>query len=358
MNHTPADFAVFGSSPLARLLAGLLASTHGRKVIFVGESQSGYRLPRSVDLSVAPITRPETWALLGEGIAETKRLLSRIAGRGAFSRVDPIFFSDTESGSEVLSHIRHLAQGFRVAAEPVSASRLGPGRNGIILRDAIRLNRPVLEPALDQWLDKHKVQNVVAESITIAFDGSVRIGAHGEEYSAQQAILADPETIMALLPLRHWPSLFLRESTATILTKPTQPLAAPVMLEIGTGIVLLQQPEGGMAGVGPGDLGGFSGQMQMLFGRDRQIEQAGQTTFTTLHTSDGAPAVGRAAGVGADVVAGLGMVGAFFAPALANWLAGVAQPHQASWFDARLVNRTARSPNVTEYSHLVQDRVA
>lgn len=358
MNQTPADFAVIGSSPLARLLAGLLASVHGRKVIVVGESQSSYRLPRAVDLSVAPITRPETWALLAEGIADTKRLLSRIAGRSAFSRVDPVFFSGTTSGAEALSHMRHMAQGFRIAAEPVRQSLIGQGQTGVVFRDAILLNRPALEPALDQWLDKHQVQRLVADRITVATDGSAVILAQGQDFAAQQAVLADPEAIMSFLPLRHWPSLFRRQPTATILTTPTQPLAAPIMLEIGTGAMLLQQSEGGIAAIGPGDMAGFASRIQALLGRERRVDQAGQSAFSALLTADGAPAVGRAAGTGADVVAGLGMSGAFLAPALASWLAGDAQPHQAHWFGARLVNRTAKSPNVTEYAPTLQDAIA
>jgi hypothetical protein len=358
MSEALADFAVFGSTPLARLLAGLLASTHGRRVIFVGETQSAYRLQRSIDLSVAPITRPETWALLGEGIAETMRHIGRIAGRGAYSRVDPIFFAEDPHSVEALSHIRYMAQGFRIAAEPVAASLLGSGRSGIVMRDAIRLNRPVLEPALDEWLSKSKVERVTPDRVQIELDGSVTLNAQGENYSAQQAILADPESIMAWLPLRQWPVLFQRKPASAILTTPTQPIAAPIMLEIGSGATLLQQSEGGIEGIGPGDPAAFSAHMQTLLGAQRQVEQAGQTGFAALHTADGAPAFGRAAGVGADVVAGLGMPGVFFAPAIARWLVGEAQPHQAHWFGARLVNRSLRSGSVAEYAPALEDRIA
>ncbi|QQR37934.1 hypothetical protein [Devosia rhizoryzae] len=358
MSDTQADFAVFGSTPLARLLAGLLASVHGRKVIFVGESQSGYRLPRSIELSVAPVTRPETWALLAEGVAETMRLIGKVAGRAASSRVDPIFFAESAWGIEALSHIRHMAMGFRIAAEPVAPSLLGAGRSGIILRDAIRLNRPVLEPALDLWLDRHKVQRLAPDRVEIALDGSVSIHAGGKSSAAQQAVLVDPEAIMAWLPLRQWPTLFRRQPAATILTTPTQPIAAPVMLEVGDGTVLLQQAEGGIAGIGRGDLAAFSASMRSLLGAERQVEQAGQTAFPALVTADGAPAVGRAGGTGADVVANLGMTGVFLAPALARWLAGDAQQHQANWFAARLVTRNVRSASVSEFAPPLEDRVA
>jgi hypothetical protein len=349
MSDRPADFAVFGTSPLARLLAGLLASEHGRRVVFVGESQAAYRLPRGVDLSVAPVTRPETWAMLGEGVAESVRLIGRIAGRGAWSYADPILFASDARGREALSHVRHMAQGFRIAAEPAPPSLIGASRSGIRVRDAVRINRPTLETALDRWLDRSGVQRIATGGVVIATDGSARIAAQGREIEAAQSVLVDAEAIMAWLPLRQWPPLLRREAQASILTTPRAPLAANTMLDVSSGTTLLQQPDGGIAAVGPGDLARFSRTLQALLGSDRQLELAGQTGFTALVTADGAPAFGRAAGVGADIVAGTGMIGAFLAPALARWLAGTAPPHQASWFGNRLVNRGARSASVADF---------
>ncbi|MFC3704599.1 hypothetical protein ACFOOL_07500 [Devosia honganensis] len=349
MNGGVFDFAVIGSSPLARLLAGLLAGVHGRRVAFVGESQAGYRLPRSIDLSVAPITRPESWFMLTEGVAETLTLVGRIARRGAWSRQDPIFFADGAAPIEALSHMRHMALGHGMAAEPAAPSLLGPGRAGVVLRDAVRLNRPVLEPALDLWLARQGVERVAPGRIEIAPDGAAALSVDGGGIEARQAILADHDAIISFLPLPQWPRLLRRQSFASILTTPTPPLAAPIMLEINSGTILLQQPEGGIAAIGPGDLAAFSGHLHGLLGRERQVEQAGQTGFAVLATADGAPALGRAAGTGADIVAGMGGFGAFLAPALARWLAGAARAHEAEWFDARLVNRAAAGPPVADF---------
>ncbi|ODT72130.1 MAG: hypothetical protein ABS75_04855 [Pelagibacterium sp. SCN 63-23] len=349
MSAPPFDFVVIGSTPLARLLAGLLAGQHRRKVAFVGESQAGYRLSRSIDLSIAPITRPESWFMLEEGLAETLKLLRPVTGR-AWSRVDPILFADEAGAIEALAHMRHMAQGYRIAAEPAPPSLLGAGRAGVILRDAVRLNRPALEPGLDAWLEQNGVARLVPERIGVAFDGSALLVAGGEEIHATQTILADNDAILAFLPLPQWPVLLRRRAYSSILTTPTQPLAAAIMLEISSGVTLLQQPEGGIAAIGPGDLAAFSGRLHTLLGRERQVEQAGQTAFSALAVADGAPAVGRVAGTGANIVAGMGNVGAFLAPALARWIAGTARPHEAEWFEARLVSRTARGTDVTEFA--------
>ncbi|MET0437855.1 MAG: hypothetical protein ABW043_10215, partial [Devosia sp.] len=88
MSEAELDFAIFGSSPLAGLVAGLLASRHQRKVVMVGDAQARYRLPRAFDMSVAPISRPETWALLRDCLPDTSKLITKIGGRHALRRVD------------------------------------------------------------------------------------------------------------------------------------------------------------------------------------------------------------------------------------------------------------------------------
>lgn len=350
MSDAPADFLVAGSTPLARLVAGLLAQSHGRRVIFVGESQATYRLPRSLDLSVAPLTRPESWALLRPSSDETARLITRIAGRGALRHIDPIFFADSAADREALAHCGQMAAGFGVAVEKVAPSLLGQGREGLLFRDAIRLNRPVLEPALDTWLAEIGVERPEISGLRIGLDGSAVVATSAGELVAHQAVLADDTAIIAWLPLQHWPMLLRRQAGATILTTPTKPLAAPAMVQIGSGTVLKQQAEGGIAALGSEDLAVFSGRLQALLGRDRQVEQAGQTGYQRLVSIDGGPLVGRAAGQGADIVAGLGMAGAFLAPALARWLAGAASPAEAAWFGARLVNRDPNDRRVAEFA--------
>lgn len=350
MSTSEFDFAVFGSTPLAYLLAGLLAGSHDRKVLLVGESQAGYRLLRGMDLSVAPVTRPETWSLLTRTLPEAGRLIAKVGGRGALGRVDPIFFAAGTAHVEALSHMRHMAEGFGLAAEPVAPSLVGEGRQGVVLRDAMRINRPVLEAGFGQWLAHANVTHIGAQKVDIAQDGKTEILSDGVAHFARQAVLADDDALMAWLPLRQWPALVRRSASASILTTPARPLAAEIMLELDSGTMLAQQAEGGIAAFGPGDMAAFSGRLQALLGRDRHVEQAGQTRFQSLVTRDGAPVFGRVAGIGADVVAGTATLGAFLAPALARWIAGAASREEADWFEARLVNRTTRSQRVDDYA--------
>lgn len=359
MNPDEFDFAVVGATPAARLLAGLLASEHSRRVIHVGESQSGYRLPRGIDLSIAPMTRPDSWTLLRSGSAETLRILGRISGRSAWSHLDPILFADAPRGQEALSHIRQMMNGFGMAAEKAAPSLLGPGRQGILVRDAVRLNRPVLEPALDGWLGEMGVRQVMPSHLSVAMDGSARLALGVEQtLTAAQTILADDAAIISHLPLRQWPALLRRQKHVTILTTPTKPIAAPIMLQIDRGVGLLQQEEGGIAAWGPGGFAAFSEHLQALLGQDRQVEQAGQTAYDLLLTDDGAPVVGRAAGSGADLVAGFGPAGAFLMPALARWICACATESETAWFGTHLVDRSRKSFSVADYRPTLAEAVS
>ncbi len=350
MTNTIADFAVIGSTPLAHLLAGLLSSAHGRRIILVNQWQPSQRLPRSIDLSVAPITRPESWHLFGEGIGEVTKLLGRIAGRGALSHTDPIFFADEPRAIEALSHMRHVALGFGIAAEPTLPSLLGDGRVGVTIRDALTLDRAACAPHLDTWLKKSGVERPLFESIDIADDGSAVLRADGTSYWARQTILADDEAILQHLSQSQWPEILVPHAAATILTAPARLLAAPVMMEIQSGLTLLKQEEGGVAAIGMESMAAFAARVQGLLGQNGPIEQTGQTAFRAIATRDGAPALGRIGGVGADVVAGMGHTGVFMVPALARWLCDASTSAEARWFGARLVSRTDTDVPVTEYS--------
>lgn len=351
MTEARADFVIVGSTPTARLIAGLLAATHGKSVVFAGESQSGYRLPRGVDLSVAPITRPETWSLLKAGLPETLKLIGRLGGRRTWSRVDPILFSEAASGKEALAHMRHMALAFGHAAEQVPPSTIGPGREGLLLRDAVLLHRPSLEQALDKWLDQNGVRRQQeGDVLSVRADGSAELVSGEERLEIGQAVLADDPAIIAHVPAGQWPALLTRRVASTILTEPTRPIAAPVLHRLDTGLTLVQQQAGrGVAAMGPGAIDPFAAALAALLDKERQYRQAGQSSYDTLVAVDGAPAVGRLRGSGPDVLAGLGPTGAFIAPAIARWLCGKATVAENAWLGARLVDRPPGPPDVAEF---------
>lgn len=349
MSQINIDFAVIGATPLARLLTGQLATAHGKSVILVGQSQSAYRLPRALDLSVAAITRPESWALLTAGTPETLKLLSRIGGRGTWFRVDPILFARGAAEKEALAHIRHMAAAYGVSVERVPRPDLPSGDEGIVLRDAVQLHRPALESALDAWLDKNGVTRVAAPTLVAPNDhGGAEIHHENRQYSASQLILADDEALLEHVSPADWPSLLQIREAATILAEPTPALPAAVMQLIDNGTILAQSAARGVVGLGTGELEDFASEFKALIGADRPFVQAGQARYRRVLTKDGAPAVGRLGQTGSTVLAGLGLGGAFLAPTLGRWLCGAASDAENAWLNARVVSRDTSSA-VTDF---------
>ena len=344
MSQARADFAIVGATLQARLVAGLLASAHGRSVVLVGASQAAYRLPRTLDLSVAPITRPDSFALLHSALPDLQGLLKKLGARKAWIRLDPVFFASGQGGREILAHMRHMALGFGHTVERLPAVALGRDRDGLVWRDAVLLQRSLLEPLLDGWLDDLGVRRLQAARLDLADNGSAQLGTGSEEIAVAQTVLADDEAILAHLPAPAWPALFTRQAGASLLTEPTAPLQAPVLLDLDVGITLLQQVGRGLIAIGPGPLDPFAAAVRGLLGPDRKVQQVGQTAFTRIVTSDNAPAVGRVDGTGPDVLAGFGSLAAFLAPAIARWLTGGATPAENAWMAARLVNRALPAP--------------
>ena len=65
------------------------------------------------------------------------------------------------------------------------------------------------------------------------------------------------------------------------------------------------------------------------------LKRVGHRVFRSVVTRDGGPLIESRAGRGASLVAGLGMAGAFFAPARARLFAGVAGGGETEYFSRR-----------------------
>lgn len=358
MNDSAVDFAIFGSTPLARLLASLLASAHGKKVVWLGDSHAAFRLPRSLDLSIGPMTRPKSWALLSQCVPETVKLIARAGGKAGMTRLDPIFFANTPMSRQALAFVRSSATSFGQTIERVPLNHQSEARDGILLRDAIVLHRDLMESILDRWLDALDIMRLspTHAQISIAPDGGATIAVADVIVRATCTVLADDEAILAHLPPQTMAGLFTRQQMTTILTEPTFPMAGRVMLQLDAALSLLQGKHRGVTAIAAGDHDVCVSHIGALLGAKRQLRQAGGTSHERLNTPDGAAIVGRMSGTGPQLLAGLGPTGAFLAPALARWLAGAAKPNEAAYFAARNPDRSMASSHVSEFVPLAPVR--
>jgi len=336
------EFAIFGSTPLAQLLAGLLAAEHRRPVCLVGTPWSPFHLPRRFDLSVLPATRPESWAMLAEGTAETLKLLGGI-GRGLFERLDPLFIGELPPSIDMLAHMRHVAGGLGLAVERVTDTRIVGAGAGCRIRDAATLVPGRTEPALEAWLAQQGVRHLPIEETvaTLRRDGSVRLERAGEVVEARQAVLADDAAIRRHVPADILAKVLRVQAASSVVTEPARPLAAPFVHYLDRGVMLGQRGRGPITAIATGEQEVLP-RIGSCLAPQAPLLRAGQTRFERLDTLDGAPLVGVPTGSRVTVIAGLGISAAFLAPALARLLAGAASEAEQAYFGARGTRGPAR----------------
>jgi hypothetical protein len=329
------DYLVLGSTPLAGLLAGLLAIEHKRRVCLVGEPFSPFRLQRSIDVSIAPITRPETLLLLKRAAAETTKLVNSW-GKGLVSRADPLFVAETPESIAALGHFRHLAIALGYAVEPVADRTIA---DGLLLRvrDVQLLGHGRLEPALESWLAKHEVRHLdrADTELTLRKDGTARIVHAGHSVEAAQVILSGDDATLEYLPEEARDRSLEVVPGAAMLLDSAKPLLAPYAWFIDRGVVLVQDGKVSVSALLSGDPVTARARLGSAVSRGEALRLAGETVVNSLRTSDGAPFIGPARGHKALVIAALGPGGAFLAPAIARYIAGTATTDEAEWFGAR-----------------------
>lgn len=350
MPDTSFDFLVCGSTPFAELLAGLLASAHGKRVCLVGDSWSPYRLPRRLDVSVMPATRPETWALLKQSGAETLKLLGSI-GRGLYERVDPLFVAETPDSAAYLGHMRWVALGLGFAAERAVDHGLTAEGTICRIRDAAMLVRGRAAPAIEAWLEAAGVRHMPVQvtSIVSRRDGTATLTKNGETWEAAALVLADDEAILNRLPAADQQRVLTTGSCMSTITEPAKPQSAALLHYLDRDVVVHQRAmKGPVLALAHGDHHSALARVGASIATDQPLRRTGQAVFQELTTRDGAPLVGRMGRGRMNVVAGLGMSAAFLAPAVARLLAGTPSEEEARYFEARDPARAATRHAVAE----------
>jgi hypothetical protein len=74
----------------------------------------------------------------------------------------------------------------------------------------------------------------------------------------------------------------------------------------------------------------------------------GQAIFRGIRTRDGAPLIGTPRNSKAVVIAGLGEIGVFLAPAIARHLGGASGDEERAWFAAHENGRASARAKVAE----------
>lgn len=343
------DFAILGATPLAGLVAGLLAE-HGKSVCLVGAPFSPFRLQRSIDISIAPVTRPGTLALMKAAETETGRLLAGW-GKGNAVRVDPLFIAELPESRDALGHFRQLAIALGHVVEPVVDRSAGDGQI-MRVRDALMLVHGRYEPAAEAWLDRLAVSRFDQSDTALGIrkDGVARLTAGGQSIEAQHAVLLSDEAILRYLPTETLDRCLVPLPGSTALLEGRR-LSAPYMAYLDRGIVLGQEHKStSLTAIVTGTPETARARLGGTIARPNPVRLAGETVLRLLRTTDGAPFIGPARGLRATLVAALGPAAAFFAPVIARHLLGTSTADEAAWLAARGPGRGNQRLAVSEYA--------
>ena len=342
------DHVVFGSTPLAALIAGLLASAHGRCVCLVGDPHTAFRLHHGFDLSIDVMARPETLMLLKGLTEETLKLINGL-GKGLVERIDPLFIAETPGTSAGLDHFRHLALALGYGVEPIVDPQLSA--HGICrVRDVAMLVPGRIEPALEAWLDGLGVKRLARSTtgVQLRRDGTVRLTQGDSEMTGANAVLADDTAIITHVPEDQRDRMLVAESRLLLLAEPERSVPGPLLCWLDRTVSVHQAGRGGVAVVAGGDPATATARIGASAARVAALKRAGEASAPALRTADGAPYLGTAKTSRATIIAGFGPTAAFFAPAIARQVAGAPRSDEAAWFDARGASRGRPRTSVTD----------
>lgn len=340
------DFAVLGSGALPGLLAGFLALRHGRSVVLVGDSWSPLRVRRRIDMSIAPMTRPDSLSLLDRAAAETGAEIGRM-GKGLGERIVQHWRADSMEGSAALGHFRQLA---RMLGHSVDGSTDKAGTL-VRIKDALYLPPERLLPALAKWLDTAGVRRLAANAtgVTVRRDGGARLAHAGVTAEAKAVILADDDVLARHLYPDGLDRVIVPVSMAAyLLEAPRRPAAAPYIGWPERGVELLADGQLGLSAIVAGPDDSMLARLGAAIAPPQPLGTAGSARFTAFRTVDGAPFMGPARGGRAIVLAGFGPTAAFLAPAIARAIAGESSADEAQWFAARGAGRSASRAGAAE----------
>jgi len=349
------DFLIFGSTPAAALLAGTLAKTHRASVGLCGTLPHPMRPLRGFDLSVAPITRPETWRVLRKTIPQTQELLHDIRPDGITERVSPRFVTQTEIGAEGLAHMRNIAAGFGVdvAPEPISEHYLA----GYRFPGALRVLRRPLAQALPTWLSKIGVETYQEDKLTLlAKKGqnfALRYGS--ERLSAAALVYMDDEALLSRVKVRDVSAVFHTIPHAAVMLEPIAGGAKSIVTDVDRGTTLHQRASGALDCVGPGSIADIARFASTYAAGGKPVRLAGHARYTQLIPRDGAPVCGIMRAGAAHMIGGLGPTTLFQVPALARYLASESSDAESDYFAARKPSGRGKRPSVAEFLPISQD---
>ena len=329
------DFAIVGTGLRAAMLAQELVRVHAKKVGLFLDRLVEHQISREINLGLAVSTRPETLRMMTEIEGDIVPSLTRIAGRHVLSRVHPVIVGVAPPMAQGLAYMYHYLKGMEGEIERLPAGDIkGHRREAIRVRGVRLVHDRLVWPALFDWLHQQGavLQERTGMNINMRKDGSARIGAGADLFSAHRVVLADEGALLEHGPTEALPEIFQPVSCCAIETDPVAGLNDHLVLGPEKGFWARRQKNGHMKMSAAVPLEEMAGQIRAFLSPSIRPRLNGRRTYRSLRVRDGAPVSGRLAQGGMIGIAGFGHWGAFAAPALARWLCGSSSENEKSFF--------------------------
>ncbi len=358
-NANLVDFALAGSSIKAGMIAGLLAKEHKKRVCLIASRSRQHQLAREFNLSFDCATRDQTWELLAALDTESTKRLVSVGGRRSLLRVNPLIICHTRASANALGHMYHVARGYGYEMERVDAARISGAKAVFCLRGARVIRHRIFWPAMLKWLENCGVQIIDPSDIRFSFqqNGSARIQSGQDKMEAGRVVLADEEAIFQHAGHQDAERFFITCRASSLLSEPMAIKGDQFILSPEHKFAAMGRKKGRMAFLGmvaPQNMAALIGANVAL---DKITSRAGQSTFFSVATRDGAPIAGRLGRSSFWVLGGFGHGGSYFAPALARFLVNRCSPIEMSYFDSRSADSGRKSPDIAEFQQVLAQQV-
>lgn len=358
------DVGVVGASLASALLAGLLARDHKQKTCLFLNQFAQHQLSREIGLSFNCATRPETWTMQNQAIAETLPIITKIGGSNSMKKTSGLLMCQSEDNADALSHMYHYLHAIDYEIErlaqneyPHCAAAYGIGN--------LRIIRPsILWPALINWLNVVGVAVFDWQGLKIGAKKrqQVRVNLGQQKFDFGQLVLADETSILAFAEQTEIESLFEKKTYCTVTTQPLEKTKETLILNPEHEFCARVCPDGAFEVLCEGDFAQFERQfskniMANAILSEKKVHLAGRAIFPSIRTIDGAPFAGKLGRSSIWGSAGFGHMSVFFAPMTARLICSKSSPEETDYFALRGSNKKRNSAQIFDGWVMKNERI-
>jgi len=349
------DFVLVGSSIKAGIVAGLLAKEHRKRVCLIMRPSIRHQLAREFDLSFDCATRPDTWELLAALNSESNRLLTSVGGGRSVLRLNPLMVCHSTTSADALAHMYHVMRGYGYEVERADTRHLPRAVAGLRMRGARMVQHNIFWPALLAWLENCGVEIVEPGELRFGFhrDGSARVRSGNTGLEAGRLVLADEGAVLRHASRPEIERFFLACRACAVLSVTSPVQRSQFTLSPEHKFAAFGRAKGRIEFLGMVEPGNMAQLINANMAIDKNSRRSAQSTFCTLVTRDGAPMVGKLGRSNLLVLCGFGHAGAYFAPALARYLAGKGSQMEKTYFAQRGANSGRQSNAIAEFQQIM-----